>query len=252
MSIFKDVFPPIDTALALEPEELAPPLLECLCRYEERPSDSGMLNRYNFTLRHTFKDYCDPGYYEEIAKAVTEAWVWLQSEGLIAPRPGESSGNWFYVTSRGKKFRESGDVKKFKAVNLLPHKILDVQLANKVSAPYLRGDYESAVFEAFKEVEIRVRQVARFSPHDLGVKMMRRAFKQEDGILTDKEQLPAEQQGIADLFAGAIGSFKNPSSHRDVSFSDPLEAAELILLADLLIRIAEKRKPTTLKSIFDP
>jgi hypothetical protein len=34
MSIIEDVFPPIETALALEPEELAVPLLECLCRHE--------------------------------------------------------------------------------------------------------------------------------------------------------------------------------------------------------------------------
>ena len=243
MSLFEHIFPPIETALALEPEELAVPLLEMLSQIEKNPSNSGMLNRYNFTLSHTFKGYCEPNHYDAIAKAVTEAWVWLEREGLIAPRPGESTGNWYYVTRRGMKFRESGDVEKFKAVNLLPHKILDPQLASKVSAPYLRGDYESAVFEAFKEVEIRVRRNAGCGPDDLGVKLMRKAFRPEDGLLADKEQLPAEQQGVSDLFAGAIGSFKNPSSHRDVSFADPAEVAELIMLADLLIRIAERRRP---------
>jgi hypothetical protein len=39
-----------------------------------------------------------------------------------------------------------------------------------------------------------------------------------------------------ELFKGAIGLFKNPSSHRPVSYSDPTAASEIVLLADLLIR----------------
>lgn len=71
---------------------------------------------------------------------------------------------------------------------------------------------------------------------------MRKAFKPKVGSLTDSEQEPAEQQGMMELFAGAIASFKNPSSHRDVHMDDPVEAMELIGLADLLIRIARRRK----------
>ena len=242
MSIIEDIFPPVETALALEPEELAVPLLECLCRFEESGTSRGMLNRYNFTLDHTFNGYCEPSHYEAIAKAVTEAWVWLEREGLIAPIPGDTSGNWIFVTRRGKKFRETSNVQKFKAANLLPQKTLDPQLAGKVRSPFLRGDYESAIFEAFKEVEIRVRQLAGLGPEDLGVTLMRKAFKPERGILTDPEQTPAEQQGIVELFAGAIASFKNPSSHRDVNITEPEEAVELIMFADLLIRIVERRR----------
>lgn len=241
MSIISETFPQIDVALELEPEELAVPLLECLCRFEEQNYRSGQLNRYNFTLPHTFTDYCNPNQYEAIAKAVTEAWVWLEREGLIAPKP-KHDGEWVFVTRRGKKFRESGNIMKYKAANLLPHETLDPRLAVKVRPPFLRGDYDSALFEAFKEVEICVRELAGLDATDLGVNLMRKAFKQETGMLTDTGQVLAEQQGISDIFSGAIASFKNPTSHRDINYSDPVEVVELIMFADLLIRIAKRRE----------
>ncbi len=43
----------------------------------------------------------------------------------------------------------------------------------------------------------------------------------------------------ADLFAGALGSFKNPTSHRVVTYQDPTEASEVVLVADLLMRILD-------------
>jgi hypothetical protein len=42
------------------------------------------------------------------------------------------------------------------------------------------------------------------------------------------------------LFRGSIGMFKNPSSHRAVDYSDPTFAAEVVLLADLLLRILDR------------
>ncbi len=42
------------------------------------------------------------------------------------------------------------------------------------------------------------------------------------------------------LFAGAVGTFKNPPSHRQINYADSTEAAEVIMLADLLMRILDK------------
>ena len=43
-----------------------------------------------------------------------------------------------------------------------------------------------------------------------------------------------------ELFAGSIGTFKNPPSHRQVNYGDPTEASEVVLLADLLMRLLDR------------
>ena len=240
MSLISNIFPAVEVAVQLEPEELAVPLLECLCQMEDRGRGE-IPHLCNFMLPGNLKDYAG-GHYNDFIEVATEAWMWLLREGLIAPHPRQG-GDWVFVTRRGRKFRGLGDPKKFKAANMLPDDTLDPRLAAKVRPPFLRGDYDSALFEAFKEVEIHVRNLSGLTKDDIGVTLMRKAFKPGEGPLIDQKQTVGEQQGIMDLFAGAIGSFKNPSSHRDVDLTDPVEAVELIGFADLLIRIAGRRKP---------
>jgi hypothetical protein len=69
---------------------------------------------------------------------------------------------------------------------------------------------------------------------------MRRAFNIESGPLTDRTAVDAEKQALSDLFAGAIGYYKNPGSHRNVVITAD-EAVELICLASRLIKTVELR-----------
>ena len=80
----------------------------------------------------------------------------------------------------------------------------------------MQGDYDAAVFQAFKQVEVAVRNAGNYDETDIGVPLMRKAFHADTGNLTDPNQQPAEKEAITHLFAGAIGSYKNPSSHREV------------------------------------
>ena len=103
---------------------------------------------------------------------------------------------------------------------------------------FLRGDYDVAVFQAFKLVEVRVRALGRYTDKDYGPVLMHRAFAANKGPLADRTQLEAEQEATAALFAGAIGLFKNPGSHRTVAW-EPDAAAEAIYLANTLLRILD-------------
>jgi uncharacterized protein (TIGR02391 family) len=60
------------------------------------------------------------------------------------------------------------------------------------------------------------------------------------GPLFDPSMDGGEAVARMNLFAGALGVFKNPTSHREVAFDDPAEAAEVILFADLLMRILDR------------
>jgi hypothetical protein len=72
---------------------------------------------------------------------------------------------------------------------------------------------------------------------------MRKAFQPESGILADRSAPKSEQQALSDLFAGAIGSYKNPHSHRSVTI-EAGEAVEMIVLASHLLGIVHKRAST--------
>lgn len=235
----KEAFPPPAELLELEPEEIAVFLLDYLCEIEAAYPSGGQLNRYNFTLESSIKPYAG-NEADEVARVITEAWVWLEKEGMLAPRPGDSSGDWKFVTRKGIRLRDRANLEAYKKGRFLPKDNLNEVLMRKVYPLFIKGDYDTAVFQAFKEVEIRVREKAGLGNDLYGVDLVRTAFDPDKGKLADAQALPAEKQAKSHLFAGSIGLLKNPASHREVNYSDPAEVAELILFANYLLRLINR------------
>lgn len=109
--------------------------------------------------------------------------------------------------------------------------------------PSIKEEYDTAVFEAMKAVEVAVRDAAALQPTDIGSDLTRKAFHPSNGPLRDKTVVTSEREALSALFSGAIGAYKNPHSHRRVALDDPDEAAEIILLANHLLRIVVARRP---------
>lgn len=227
------LLPEAEVLLALEPAELGGFLLEFL-NSEDGRSYLNVVNLTNYRGLEGYPRECT----NQVAEALSEAWNWLEHEGLVAPKPGDTSG-WYIVPRRGRKLKGRLGVEAFRKANILPRHLVQPVIEQAVWSLFIRGDYETAIFQAFKEVEIAVRAAGGFASTDIGVDLMRKAFDPSSGPLTDASLPGGERVAISNLFAGAIGYGKNPSSHRHVQLSDPVEAVELILIASHLLRIVD-------------
>ncbi len=170
---------------------------------------------------------------------IADAWAWLESHALVGPHAKQTRSEWQQVTELGRDLADDPSaVTKVWAADRLAGQLDPLLLSARSN--FGLGDYETASFAAMKAVEVEVRRVAGL-PNDLiGTKLMRKAFNPPGGVLQDPGAEAGEQQATADLFAGSIGTFKNPASHRTVQFEDPVEAAEAVQLADLLLRIVRR------------
>ena len=178
--------------------------------------------------------------------AIAEAVSWLITVGILIPDPGQTSLGFYVPTRRARNLKTRTDVELFSKGRILPNELLPALFAEKVVPLFRRGDHDVAVFQAFKEIEVTVRNTANakgagYADFEVGTTLMRKAFNPETGPLADKSLIAAEREAEMHLFAAAIGHAKNPTSHRDVAMTAP-EAARLIVSARHLFDIVERRE----------
>lgn len=176
------------------------------------------------------------GQSQAIDLALMESWERLKSSNIIMQAPGQARDN-MTLTARGQEIAGSGNMDEIMSRANLRREMLHPLLRTSVYDSFATGHYDTAVRDAFVIVEDRVK-VTSGNQNDIGVRLMRAAFNPNGGTrtLTDMSLPLPERERMADLFTGAIGTFKNPLSHRVVGNSDPEPVIEELMFASRLLR----------------
>jgi len=165
----------------------------------------------------------------------------LERDGYIMQDPSQSSEEFKVLTAKGKSaVEQSLEEMKLPSIDI-DQLVSRDDLREKIHDEYLRGDYETAIFKAFRLLEESVRSKAGQSAELIGAKLMSAAFRPNGGVLKHPDaKTAAEREGLHLLMRGAIMWFKNPSSHRTVAYADDVRVAHVLGLVNLLLDIVEE------------
>lgn len=115
---------------------------------------------------------------------------------------------------------------------------LHPEVVSAASALFADRQYDAAVSEAMKSVEVRVRELTGLGIS--GAALMQEAFKPKEPRLDVAVETGRsgddEREGFFYLFRGAMVGIRNPKAHELSRGDDPDEALEVLALASLLHR----------------
>lgn len=141
MTSLPKLIPDVDYLLGLEPEELASYVLIAAAAQRQ----NGLIAMTNFisglTSSHPHPAaYSDPRR-DEVALAITEAWNWLEVQGLLIPAPGMNGTGGFRVLSRrAARMQKPDDISQFAKSRRIAKDTLHPRIAEKVWSAFMRGE----------------------------------------------------------------------------------------------------------------
>jgi uncharacterized protein (TIGR02391 family) len=233
------------------PEEvLARAILDAMKVRERHPTD-GMANRntlpvelFNHAISTGAVQPHQRALQDQLERSCRRALDYLDRNRLIEPAPGMNGANGYVLlTPEGRALNNPVDFDQLRTRAWLRPEMLHPKLRGKPYKDFQDGHLGSAVFEAFKIVEIETREAAGLADTEIGQNMMLKVYG-ENGALTDPSESEAMRNALARLAAGALGRFKNPGSHTHRTFDDALEAIEELMLASRLLRFVDQRTQT--------
>jgi hypothetical protein len=186
----------------------------------------------------------DQGKRMEIDRAINRASKRLEHAGLIEEPDSANGKNGYRVVSQeGRRVVTISDFAAAKVRSGFTREMFHPSLPNAAWNSFRAGDYDAAVFDAFRAIEIAVKKKGLgkngIVENDHGVLLMRKAFDPKSGPLTNMSAPQGRRNRRCELFTGAFGELRNPKAHGDPTITDPLVAVEELMTAGALLRIVD-------------
>lgn len=230
MALISEYFPDEESFLELTPDELVAPLLRFVVALEAESLHPEIVSTA------IAREY--PSRSKDVSRQIMSAWTRLEREGHITLDVKTRGG--YVVTDAGNaKAREVGLFPPGNS-SILNRSGLHFLLRENVWRSFVRGDYPGAVTQAFERVESAIRGATGLSAH-APRRLLKEAFDSGTGPLRDPGQDPGANDAFCKFVSGAFGVFLSDSGHATPTFGDPREAAEVIGVANYLLRIVERR-----------
>ncbi|AOG22642.1 TIGR02391 family protein [Acidovorax sp. RAC01] len=181
MKQLKSLIPDAASVIEMHPAELAGYVLESLMSASE--DERSIWHRRNYCSQ-VMREYGNPihGGSAEVGIACSTAWAWLESNGLICRHP-EQDNDWFLPTRRAREVGSRRGLRQVISNHELPEEFLHAELLVNARPLFLQSRFDTAVFEAFKALEVAIREAAKLGHELVGVSLASRAFNPEDGPL---------------------------------------------------------------------
>jgi uncharacterized protein (TIGR02391 family) len=230
-------FPPVEALQAMSARDIGLMLLPVIVRTQQRP----------FVPSELVRSLCDE--YAERNRGcgalMFEGIGYLERVGYLSEGMTRSVPlRMVMVTRAGRASLETGALpgahaaRALQAVDLLHPVIVGEALPEVDRGP---DHFSTAILRAYRAIEIAVRDVGGFGGDRIGVPLMNAAFG-PGGKLREESSDGGEAEAVRQLFAGAVGAFKNPVSHRDVEERDPAKVLRLLAFASALLEIVDERR----------
>jgi hypothetical protein len=162
-----------------------------------------------------------------VNRLIARASKKLEDANLIeAPDPDNGKNEYRVISKEGRKEMAEIDFAAAKVRSGFTREMFHPALPDAAWNSFRSGDYDTAVFEAFKAIEVAVLKKGLgkngIGQGDHGAALMKKAFDPKSGPLTDiSAKPPSRKDRRCELFTGALEELRNPKAHGDPTISDP-------------------------------
>jgi hypothetical protein len=228
-----------EALLAMAPEQLGAVLWSILKQIAQQER----LPAYEWNCQRTVAQhvFSSQNAHPDLEHAVLEALAWLANIGAIVHGTSTSNGPFFFLTRRGWAVEDRVDLEKLARTALFPRTLLHPVIAQESEAEFRLGKNAAAVFKAFQEVDIRLRELVHQAAPLLKGKsvpaILGKAFE-KDGVLAHLRADEKDRDKLKALFQAAMESFRHPTTHERPEIDDG-EAVQAIALASYLRRLLD-------------